>query len=190
MASFVGLRKAGRAHLLMPHQGSIGAGVGLTVAASGAAALGLLPAASPASGAHALLVLLPQQLAFVLSLRLRNELDLLQTAVALGCLIGAVAALHLHQLGELDTDAVLCLVSATLIAGTLIPFLNLRVKILFALWAALLAAPVAMQIPAPPAPLFLTVELLALLTVKLQLFPTSASKLEEKRAARPAKWTW
>lgn len=169
MVSFVLLRKAGKAHLLVPHQASIGAAVGLTIASSLAGAAGVWPGGLPGEAMHVPAVLLPQQALFCAALMLRREVGLPELALLLAGLLATAAGLHLHATGAADSVVILSVISACLMGATVLPFLRSRVKILLGLWSFVSFSPVFLHTTLPPAALLLVAEHLALLTVKLQL---------------------
>jgi hypothetical protein len=180
MVSFVLLRKAGKAHLLVPHQASIGAAVGLTIGSSLAAAAGVWPGGSPGSPTHVPAVLLPQQALFCAALLLRHEVGLPELALLVVALLATVAGLHLHATGAGNSVVILSVLSACMMGTTVLPSLRSRVKILLGLWSFVAFAPVFWHTTLPPAALLLVVEHLALLTVKLQLVEPDAAEAKRK----------
>lgn len=188
MVGFVALRKAGKAHLLMPHQTSIGLATGWVMLTSVLAAVGVFDGFSPAQAQHVPLVFFPQQAVYATSLLLRGEVSDKQLFLAFSCLVGVVAIFLLRTggSGAIDTDLLLCAVGATLLVATMLPGVNQRIRCLLGLWAVLLLSPMAAQTPFAPLPVVLLVEQLSLLTVKLQFLTTSDSK---KKPAAPG-WAW
>eukprot|EP00514_Thraustochytrium_sp_LLF1b_P012573 CAMPEP_0184544892 /NCGR_PEP_ID=MMETSP0199_2-20130426/3931_1 /TAXON_ID=1112570 /ORGANISM="Thraustochytrium sp., Strain LLF1b" /LENGTH=189 /DNA_ID=CAMNT_0026939125 /DNA_START=197 /DNA_END=766 /DNA_ORIENTATION=+ len=189
MGAFVGLRKAGKAHLLMPHQTSIGVGTGWTMASSVLASVGVAPMLAPTSVWHLPLVLLPQQLAFSLSLGLREEVAFSFVGYASICIIGVIAALFLRfeeSDKTFETSVGLSVLTGSMLVSTMLPMLHIRVKMLCLMWAVLAAGPVLFETLLPPLPILLVVEQLTLLIVKLQVLETDKGKQDEKAPG----WKW
>jgi len=186
MVSFVLLRKAGKGHLLMPHQRSIGMAVGWTMFTSAVAASGLYQGFSPSAPLHFPLVLLPQQAIFMASLVLRQEVSASQVVAGIVCVTAlvAVSVLRSTQAVPSDLNILSGVVAASLLAATLLPGFHARVKLALLLWSSLALTPVILDSAIPPVVQMVLTEELTLLNVKLQFLETHESK------QKPAKWTW
>lgn len=98
MVVFVLLRKLGLARLLMPHQGIIGAGVGLAIL-TGFGSLLHAPLASlgPPAAEHAKYIFLPQQAIFALAVARRKEASTVSAMYYCATLAAAVLAGEVMQ---------------------------------------------------------------------------------------------
>eukprot|EP00512_Aurantiochytrium_limacinum_P000280 CAMPEP_0171485944 /NCGR_PEP_ID=MMETSP0958-20121227/818_1 /TAXON_ID=87120 /ORGANISM="Aurantiochytrium limacinum, Strain ATCCMYA-1381" /LENGTH=195 /DNA_ID=CAMNT_0012018773 /DNA_START=70 /DNA_END=657 /DNA_ORIENTATION=+ len=168
MVSFVRLRKAGKAHLLMPHQLSIGIASGWTALASVAAAMGFHPEAGPQDQMHLLLVFLPQQFLYALSLWTRNEIVFAELGLTTTALGSTLAVIFLQDSGLAEAYEFGAVICAALLAFTLLPKLNMRLKVMFILWGLILGTVLVTGKPTVPMVMMLIIEELSLLNVKIQ----------------------
>jgi len=188
MVAFVLMRKLGQAHRLMPHQASIGLGVGLTILLGvGSAIFAELEAASPASAAHAKYVFLPQQCIFAAAVALRREAPRATAAYYAAALAVAVLGLPLLQSRLPAGVALSLLLGAPGLVGLSVTEDTLRhpLNLLAFVWMVSLSASAHLgeHLPAARALAFLVGELASLLIVKLQALagPAMRAALKERR---------
>uniref|UniRef100_A0A7S2W3U0 Uncharacterized protein n=1 Tax=Mucochytrium quahogii TaxID=96639 RepID=A0A7S2W3U0_9STRA len=177
MAAFIGIRKMEKAHLLMPHQISIGVAVGWTMLTSVLGAFGVVDEFKPTEYLHIGGVFLPQQFTFLLSLFLRGEVGFGHILFGVVALLVAVSLLIARSTLDFPVDILTCVCGSIMLCSSfLFSFINSRVKTMLCLWGTLVLLPVVLQSETPPVLALVLCEELSLLNVKLKL----SSKVEKR----------
>ncbi|GBG34326.1 Calcium uniporter protein, mitochondrial [Hondaea fermentalgiana] len=179
MVTFIGLRKIGMEHLLMPHQTSIGIGSAWTAVSSVLAAASIVPEFDPTHQMHLLAVFVPQQVMYIVSLYLRKEAPLGECGLAITALGSVIAIMFLRDMGYEEADEFAYLMCAALVIITYLPGMNIRIRIFALLYGLVLSSCLFFEVMMVPLPIIILVEEVALLNVKIQYLPTDPSKRKE-----------